>query len=110
MILNLFFLKNGPFFARSKAKLCINLIIKVISEKNANFFSKNCRKSQKIKIINLANEYPPDIFRKNMCLHLCIITDLLNQSDRSQKGGQNFPFSYINKVILELTGSDSLTV
>jgi hypothetical protein len=36
------------FFTQNKAKLCKILIITLVFEKNANFFTKNCRKSQKI--------------------------------------------------------------
>jgi hypothetical protein len=36
---------------QNKAKLCTNLIITLVFEKNANFFAENCRKSQKIVII-----------------------------------------------------------
>jgi hypothetical protein len=40
------------FLAQNKAKLCKNLIITLIFEKNANFFAENCRKTQKIVIID----------------------------------------------------------
>jgi hypothetical protein len=36
---------------QNKAKICKNLIITLVFEKNANFFAKNCQKSQKIVII-----------------------------------------------------------
>jgi hypothetical protein len=39
------------FLTQNKAKLCKNLNITLVFEKNANFFAKNCRKSQKIVII-----------------------------------------------------------
>jgi hypothetical protein len=41
------------FLTQNKAKLCKNLITALAFEKNANFFAKNCRKSQKIVIITL---------------------------------------------------------
>jgi hypothetical protein len=55
MILKIFSPKNSAkklaFLTQNKAKLCKNLIITLIFEKNANFFAENCRKSQKIVII-----------------------------------------------------------
>jgi hypothetical protein len=39
------------FLTQNKAKLFTNLIITLVFEENANFFAKNCRKSQKIVII-----------------------------------------------------------
>jgi hypothetical protein len=39
------------FLTRNKAKLCKILFITLDFEKNAKFFDKNCRKSQKIMII-----------------------------------------------------------
>jgi hypothetical protein len=35
------------FLTQNKAKLCKNLIITLVLEKNANFFAENCQKSQK---------------------------------------------------------------
>jgi hypothetical protein len=55
MILKIFSPKNSAkklaFLTQNKAKLCKNLIITLVFEKNANFFAKNCQKSQKIVII-----------------------------------------------------------
>jgi hypothetical protein len=45
------FSKKLAFLTRNKGKLCKILIIKLVFEKNANFFAENCRKSQKIVII-----------------------------------------------------------
>jgi hypothetical protein len=39
------------FLTQNKAKFCKNLIIILVFEKTANFFAKNCHKSQKIVII-----------------------------------------------------------
>jgi hypothetical protein len=39
------------FFDQNKARLCKNLIITLVFEKNANLFAKNWQKSQKIVII-----------------------------------------------------------
>jgi hypothetical protein len=39
------------FLTQNKAKLCKNLIITLVFEKNADFFAENCQKSQKIVII-----------------------------------------------------------
>jgi predicted dinucleotide-binding enzyme len=39
------------FSAQNKAKLCKNLIITVVFEKNANVFTEHCQKLQKIVII-----------------------------------------------------------
>jgi hypothetical protein len=36
---------------QNKAKVCKNLIITLVFEKNADFFVENCRKSHKIVII-----------------------------------------------------------
>jgi hypothetical protein len=38
-------------FDSKKTKLCKNLIITLVFEKNAKFFAENCRKSPKIAII-----------------------------------------------------------
>jgi hypothetical protein len=43
--------KKLAFFTQNKAKLCKNLILTLVFEKNANIFAENCRKSQKIVII-----------------------------------------------------------
>jgi hypothetical protein len=43
--------KKLAFWTPNKAKLCKILIITLVFEKNANFFAKNCQKSQKIVII-----------------------------------------------------------
>jgi hypothetical protein len=43
--------KKTAFFTQTKAKLCKNLIMTFVFEKNAIFFAKNCQKSQKIVII-----------------------------------------------------------
>jgi hypothetical protein len=39
------------FLTQNKAKLCKNLIITLVFEKNVNFFAENCPKLQKILII-----------------------------------------------------------
>jgi hypothetical protein len=48
----IFLPKNSPkklaFLTQNNAKLCKNLILTLVFEKNANFFAKNCRKSLKI--------------------------------------------------------------
>jgi hypothetical protein len=52
--LNIFAEKFGEkmaFLTQNKAKLCKNMIITLVFEKNANFFAENCRKSLKIVII-----------------------------------------------------------
>jgi hypothetical protein len=55
MILKIFSPKNSAknlaFLTQNNAKLCKNLIITLVFEKNANFFAENCQKSQKIVII-----------------------------------------------------------
>jgi Ni,Fe-hydrogenase III small subunit len=43
--------KKLAFLTQNKAKICKILIITLVFEKNANFFSENWRKSQKIVII-----------------------------------------------------------
>jgi hypothetical protein len=43
--------KKLAFLTQNKAKLCKNVIITLVFEKNANFFAENCQKSQKIVII-----------------------------------------------------------
>jgi hypothetical protein len=43
--------KKLAFLTQNKAKLCKNLIITSVFEKNANFFAENWEKSQKIVII-----------------------------------------------------------
>jgi hypothetical protein len=42
--------KKLAFLTQNKAKLCKILIMTLVFEKNANFFAKNCLKSQKIVI------------------------------------------------------------
>jgi hypothetical protein len=52
--LNIFAEKFGEkigVLTQNKAKLCKNLILTLVFEKNANFFAENCRKLQKIVII-----------------------------------------------------------
>jgi hypothetical protein len=44
-------LRKMAFFAQNKAKLCKNLIITLVYEKNAIFFAEKWQKSQKIVII-----------------------------------------------------------
>jgi hypothetical protein len=55
MILKIFSPKNSAkklaLLTQNKAKLCKNLIMTLVFEKNANFFAENCQKSQKIVII-----------------------------------------------------------
>jgi hypothetical protein len=71
MILKIFSLKNSgkklAFWTQNKAKLCKNLIITLVFEKNANFFAENWRKSQKIVIITSV----PD---KDSCIYLFIFS------------------------------------
>jgi hypothetical protein len=43
--------KKLAFLTHNKAKICKFWIITLFFEKNANFFAKNCQKSQKIVII-----------------------------------------------------------
>jgi hypothetical protein len=43
--------KKLAFLTQNKAKLCKNLIITLVFEKNANFFAENWQKSLKIVII-----------------------------------------------------------
>jgi hypothetical protein len=43
--------KKLAFLTQNKAKLCKNLIITLVFEKNVNFFAENWQKSQKIVII-----------------------------------------------------------
>jgi hypothetical protein len=47
------------FLTQNKAKLCKNLIIILVFDKNANFFAENCRKSQKIVIITGSANFRP---------------------------------------------------
>jgi hypothetical protein len=54
------FAKKLAFFAQIKAKLCKNWIITLVFEKNANFFTENWQKPQKIVIITST----PDEFEK----------------------------------------------
>jgi hypothetical protein len=62
MILKIFLLKNSAtklaFLTQNKAKLCKNLIITLVFEKNGNFFAKNWQKSQKIVIITSVPGHP----------------------------------------------------
>jgi Ni,Fe-hydrogenase III small subunit len=55
MIFKIFSPKNSAkkigVFSQNKAKICTILMITLVYEKNANFFAKNCQKSQKIVII-----------------------------------------------------------
>jgi hypothetical protein len=55
MIFNIFSPKNLAnklaFFAQTTASFCKKVIIKLVFEKNANFFAENWQKSQKIVII-----------------------------------------------------------
>jgi hypothetical protein len=44
------------FLTQNKAKLCKNVIITLVFEKNGIFFAKNCQKSQKILIITSTPE------------------------------------------------------
>jgi hypothetical protein len=64
MILKIFSPKNSAkklaFLSQNKAKLCKILIIALVFEKNANFFTEDCQKSQKIVIITST----PDFFNK----------------------------------------------
>jgi hypothetical protein len=43
--------KKLAFLTQNKAKLCKNLIMTLVFEKNAKFFDENRQKSQKIVII-----------------------------------------------------------
>jgi hypothetical protein len=49
--------KKLAFLTRNKVKLCKNLIITLVFEKNANFFAENNRKSLKIVIITSTPAY-----------------------------------------------------
>jgi hypothetical protein len=64
MILKIFSPKNSAkklsFLNQNKAKLCKILIITLVFEKNANFFAKNCQKSQKIVIITSTQDQHPE--------------------------------------------------
>jgi hypothetical protein len=53
--------QNMAFLTQNNAKLFKILIITLFSEKNANFFAENCRKSPKIVIITLTPA--------SLCLH-----------------------------------------
>jgi hypothetical protein len=57
--------KIYAFLTQYKAKLCINLIITLVFEKEANFFVENCLKSPEIMIITST---PDKILR---LLNLC---------------------------------------
>jgi hypothetical protein len=54
--------KKLAFLTQNKAKLCKIWIITLVFEKNANFFTENWQKSQKIVIITST----PDGFVKNI--------------------------------------------
>jgi hypothetical protein len=45
------------FLTQNKAKLCKNLIITLVFEKNANFFAEKCQKSQKNCYPNIGPRY-----------------------------------------------------
>jgi hypothetical protein len=47
------------FLTQNKAKLCKNLIITLVFEKNANFFAENRQKSQKIVFITSVPDFGP---------------------------------------------------
>jgi hypothetical protein len=47
------------FLTQNKAKLCKNLLMTLVFEKNANFFAEICRKLQKIVIITLTSNFRP---------------------------------------------------
>jgi hypothetical protein len=51
--------KKLAFLTQNKAKLCKNLIITLVFEKNANFFAENCQKLQKIVIITSVPDAMP---------------------------------------------------
>jgi hypothetical protein len=55
------------FLTQNNAKLCKILIITLVFEKNANFFAKNCRKSQKIVIITST---PDKFVKKSPKIHI----------------------------------------
>jgi hypothetical protein len=59
--------KKLAFLTQNKAKLCKILIITLVFEKNANFFAKNCHKSQKIMIITST----PGCWRKKTFRSVC---------------------------------------
>jgi hypothetical protein len=46
-----YFRQKMELMTQNKAKSCKILIITLVSEKNTNFFTENCRKSRKINII-----------------------------------------------------------
>jgi hypothetical protein len=50
--------KKLAFLTQNKAKLCKNLIITLVFEKNAKFFDENWQKSQKIVIITSTPGHP----------------------------------------------------
>jgi hypothetical protein len=62
MIFKIFSLKNSAkkftFLTQNKTKLCKNLIITLVFEKNANFSAENWQKSQKIVIITSVPGHP----------------------------------------------------
>jgi hypothetical protein len=53
------------FLTQNKAKICKNLIITLVFEKNANFFAEICQKSQKIVIITSTPGINPTIATYN---------------------------------------------
>jgi hypothetical protein len=50
--------KKLAFLTKNKAKLFKIMIITLVFEKNANFFAKNCQKSQKIVTVILTPGHP----------------------------------------------------
>jgi hypothetical protein len=61
--------KKLAFLTQNKAKIFKNLIITLVFEKNANFFTQNFRKSQKIVIVTSTPDREKianwDFFSKN---------------------------------------------
>jgi hypothetical protein len=57
--------KNVAFLTQNKAKLCKNLIITLVFEKNANFSAEICQKSQKIVIIISTPDFISPKYRKH---------------------------------------------
>jgi hypothetical protein len=80
MILKIFSPKKSAkklaFLTQNKAKLCKNLIITLFFEKNANFLTENCRKSQKIVIITST----PDEFLKSHPTFLNVTKPIFGQN------------------------------
>jgi hypothetical protein len=76
--LNIFaekFSQKIAFLTQIKAKLCKILIITLVFDKNANFFAKNCLKSQKFVIItSTPGSYAFGFCHYNasdVCLYVC---------------------------------------